>query len=80
MCTSTEKMTPTTELRKTQQAFVNYKFIYQKKMEAKIKQLKRLVSRVELPDFLDKNGLELASEVLGSDLALEVLARQDALL
>lgn len=49
-------------------------------MEAKIKQLKRLVSRVELPDFLDKNGLELASEVLGSDLALEVLARQDALL
>ena len=32
------------------------------------------------PDFLDENGFELASEVLGSNLALKVLASQDALL
>lgn len=33
-----------------------------------------------VPDFLHEDGLELAREVLGSELALEVLARQDALL
>lgn len=32
------------------------------------------------PDFLDEDGTELASEVLGADAVLEVLAGEDSLL
>lgn len=38
------------------------------------------MSKINLPDFLDKNGLELTFDVLVSDFALEVLKGQDALL
>ena len=36
--------------------------------------------RERVPDFLDEDGTELASEVLGADAVLEVLAGEDALL
>ena len=65
----------------TRRKIRKYQTIEKESIKARYRKTFPIVSLfLKVPDFLHENGLELASEILRSKFALEVLARQDALL